>query len=77
MKTSTVLDLFKLDNDGSSQKQKEDPKINIQGDVEMRGSNSGLSKVWDEMGQLWDQRQYSEEFNLETFISKMKKSDDS
>ena len=53
-----VLDLFSL----TSQQP------NGQG-----GSDNGIKSVLDNLPELWEEDQYSEEYNMDTFISNMNK----
>lgn len=71
MDTNQLLDLFdvdenatKLDNNGNEKKEK-----NIQEDL-----TGGLvpSDAVGELGQLWDESQYEDEYNLDNFIKTLK-----
>merc|ERR1711892_190527 len=59
MQTDQVLDLFSL----TSQQQG--------GQGGQGGSDNGIKSVLDNLPELWEEDQYSEEYNMDTFISNM------
>lgn len=82
MDTGQLLDLFDVDQSGQ-QEQNED----VEGSTKTNGTGnkatsddaiheSGLSgkagAIVNELGELWDQSQYDEEYNLDTFIKSLK-----
>merc|ERR1719481_1966638 len=62
MQTDQVLDLFSLTAQQSGGRR-EDPS----------NADSGIKAVLDNLPELWEEEQYSEEYNMDTFISNMKK----
>merc|ERR1719470_789062 len=60
MQTDQVLDLFSLTN--------EQPGGQREG-----SSDTGIKSVLDNLPELWEEDQYSEEYNMDTFISNMNK----
>ena len=59
MQTDQVLDLFSLDSVGASKDQD--------------GSSGGGAKaVLDNLPELWNEEQYSEEYNMDSFIKNLK-----
>ena len=56
------MDLFSLTAQQSGGRR-EDPS----------NADSGIKAVLDNLPELWEEEQYSEEYNMDTFISNMKK----
>lgn len=85
METDQILDLFSLgegmEGGGisgldhatvageSSTNVREEDMVDEQGNVKKKGEKGFL----DDIGELWDERQYEEEFNLDSFLQKMQK----
>ena len=78
METDQILDLFNL-SDGAALPPldqtnsledggKEEDMVDATGEVREKGKKGWL----DEIGELWDDRQYEEEFDLGGFLEKMK-----
>lgn len=79
MGTDQLLDLFtlgetaedaerpSLDNTGEVGANEVD-MVDIDGEVKERGKKG----VLDELTELWDDRQYEEEYNLDSFLASMK-----
>ncbi|KKK24959.1 TBP associated factor (Mot1) [Aspergillus rambellii] len=75
MDTDQLLDLFNL---GETAENAEKPSehaagnevdmVDIDGEVKEKGKKGWL----DDLGELWDDRQYQEEYNLDSFLSTMK-----
>jgi TATA-binding protein-associated factor len=77
MDTDQLLDLFSL---GETAEGAEKPRadngiggneadmVDIDGEVKEKGKKGWL----DDLGELWDDRQYEEEYNLDTFLATMK-----
>lgn len=77
METDQILDLFNL---GETAEGAEKPTsaaaaggdevemVDIDGEVKEKGKKGWL----DEIGELWDERQYREEYDLDSFLSSMK-----
>ena len=75
MDTDQLLDLFNL---GETADNAEKPSehaagnevdmVDIDGEVKEKGKKGWL----DDLGELWDDRQYQEEYNLDSFLQTMK-----
>lgn len=76
MDTDQLLDLFNL---GETADHAEKPfdstaaghevdMVDIDGEVKEKGKKGWL----DDLGELWDDRQYQEEYNLDSFLATMK-----
>lgn len=79
MQTDQILDLFNVgdtDSGGLSleEKAKDPNSINEADAVDAEGNvrEKGKKGVLDELTELWDERQYEEEFNLDGFLASMK-----
>ncbi|KAK0362778.1 TATA-binding protein-associated factor mot1 [Friedmanniomyces endolithicus] len=79
METDQILDLFNLGETdpnlafgggerGEGEAVDESNAVDAEGNVKERGKKG----VLDELGELWDDRQYEEEFNLDGFLKTMK-----
>jgi TATA-binding protein-associated factor len=78
METDQILDLFNLNEpDGASapplpnagdQQATEDDAVDATGEVRKDGKRGFL----DELGELWDEKQYEEEYNLDSFLATMR-----
>lgn len=73
METDQILDLFSLgDTDGvpmaAADDQGEEDAVDATGEVREKGKKGYL----DEIGELWDEGLYEEEFSLDGFLGKMK-----
>lgn len=75
METDQILDLFNLgevsDTGGEGTGAgKEEDMVDIEtGEVRKKGEKGWL----DDVGELWDERQYEEEFNLDSFVQNLQK----
>lgn len=80
METDQILDLFNLgetdssllpssqnNNHGENEKGEEDA-VDATGELREKGKKGWL----DDLGELWDDRQYEESFDLEGFLKSMK-----
>jgi TATA-binding protein-associated factor len=79
MQTDQILDLFNVgdaERGGLSFEDKaNDPNaINESDAVDAEGNvrEKGKKGILDELTELWDERQYEEEFNLDGFLATMK-----
>lgn len=80
MQTDQILDLFNVGSDADSgglsleEKAKDPNAINETDAVDAEGNvrEKGKKGVLDELTDLWDERQYEEEFNLDGFLATMK-----
>jgi TATA-binding protein-associated factor len=77
MDTDQLLDLFNLgETSESAEKPSQDgglggnevDMVDIDGEVKEKGKKGWL----DDLGELWDDRQYQEEYNLDSFLATMK-----
>jgi len=80
MDTDQLLDLFSLGEIADSAEKpgpdaaaaagtgNEVDMIDIDGEVKEKGKKGWL----DDLGELWDDRQYQEEYNLDSFLASMK-----
>ena len=80
MDTDQILDLFNLgetadgldqggtSKDGGMLNGKEEDMVDATGEVREKGKKGWL----DDLGELWDDRQYEEEYNLDSFLATMK-----
>ncbi|KAJ5587030.1 uncharacterized protein N7459_002795 [Penicillium hispanicum] len=74
MDTDQLLDLFNLGETAdtaekpSEQTGNEVDMVDIDGEVKEKGKKGWL----DDLGELWDDRQYQEEYNLDSFLATMK-----
>jgi len=72
METDQILDLFSLgenaDMNGEKSMEGADAVDSVTGEVKEKGKKGFL----DGIGELWDERQYEEEYNLDEFLQKMK-----
>lgn len=79
MQTDQILDLFNVGDTDSGgmllEDNTKDPNsINETDAVDAEGNvrEKGKKGVLDELTELWDERQYEEEFNLDGFLATMK-----
>lgn len=77
MDTDQILDLFNLGDSGTNLLS-DKPKNAIEGreedmvDVETGDVRAPGKKAWaDDLGELWDNRQYEESFDLDGFLKTM------
>ncbi|KAJ5351161.1 hypothetical protein N7452_000135 [Penicillium brevicompactum] len=73
MDTDQLLDLFNLGETADSAEKPEAAgnevdMVDIDGEVKEKGKKGWL----DDLGELWDDRQYQEEYNLDSFLETMK-----
>lgn len=82
METDQILDLFSLGDGGgegmdlarpgaaadTSGTREEEDMVDATGEVREKGKKGWL----DDLGELWDDRQYEESFDLESFLGRMK-----
>ncbi len=77
METDQLLDLFNLGEtaDGTAEKPRPpdgtnvDEMVDEEGNVKKQGEKGWLN----DLGELWDEKQYEEEFNLDSFLQNMQK----
>ena len=79
METDQILDLFNLDESGpggeaipppgsGAEGGREEDLVDVTGEVREKGKKGWL----DGLGELWDERGYEEEYNLDSFLATMK-----
>ncbi|KAH2752761.1 hypothetical protein KXW10_004254 [Aspergillus fumigatus] len=74
MDTDQLLDLFNLGETAETAEKPSDAAgnevdmVDIDGNVKEKGKKGWL----DDLGELWDDRQYQEEYNLDSFLATMK-----
>lgn len=73
MDTDQLLDLFNLGETAETAEKPDAPRnevdmVDIDGEVKEKGKRGWL----DDLGELWDDRQYQEEYNLDSFLASMK-----
>ena len=76
METDQILDLFNvssMDADSAppppdTNKLSEEDAVDAEGNVREKGKRGFL----DEIGELWDEKQYEEEYNLDSFLATMR-----
>ncbi|KAL2014722.1 hypothetical protein VTN00DRAFT_2247 [Thermoascus crustaceus] len=74
MDTDQLLDLFNLGETAEGAEKPGEPvgnevdMVDIDGEVKEKGRKGWL----DDLGELWDDRQYEEEYNLDSFLATMK-----
>ncbi|CCD49506.1 hypothetical protein BofuT4_P098830.1 [Botrytis cinerea T4] len=76
METDQILDLFNLGDtsevplaaDSSVQAEREEDMVDATGEVREKGKKGWL----DDLGELWDGKEYEESFDLEGFLKTMK-----
>jgi TATA-binding protein-associated factor len=75
METDQILDLFNLGETAQAEKPKPpdgsniDEMVDEEGNVKKQGEKGWLN----DLGDLWDEKQYEEEFNLDSFLQNMQK----
>ncbi|KAL6194990.1 hypothetical protein ACLB2K_030612 [Fragaria x ananassa] len=72
MNTDQLLDLFataEASKKGTSVSKHPDGKFD--GDVKLTGAGKGLKAILGGLEELWDQSQYTEEYNLSQFLAKL------
>ena len=82
METDQILDLFNLGESADSVEKgvgsdldttnhargREEDMVDVTGEVKEKGKKGWL----DDIGELWDEGQYEEEYNLDGFLGRMK-----
>lgn len=79
METDQILDLFDLGETGpggdavpasgaGADAGREEDLVDVTGEVKEKGKKGWL----DGLGELWDERGYEEEYNLDSFLASMK-----
>ena len=76
METDQILDLFNMGETSSTLESsagdtvngREEDMVDATGEVREKGKKGWL----DDLGELWDERQYKEEFDLDGFLASMK-----
>ena len=69
MDTSQLLDLFTVDSGREDRKKKDTSAAASAGS----GNKASLKSIMDEMDELWDEKQYENEYDLDSFMGSLKK----
>ncbi|KAI9852363.1 MAG: TATA-binding protein-associated factor mot1 [Thelocarpon superellum] len=75
METDQILDLFNLGETADGIEKAgptDDGDVNEMVDVTGEVKEKGRKGLLDDLGELWDDRQYEEEYNLDSFLATMK-----
>ena len=74
METDQILDLFNLGDtadlpslEGKPEQEREEDMVDVTGEVREKGKKGWL----DDLGELWDDKQYEESFDLDGFLRTM------
>jgi TATA-binding protein-associated factor len=74
METDQILDLFNLGDtadlpslEGNKGEEREEDMVDATGEVREKGKKGWL----DDLGELWDDKQYEESFDLDGFLKSM------
>ena len=77
METDQILDLFNLgdtaegldlNKQSRGGEEREEDMVDVTGEVREKGKKGWL----DDLGELWDDKQYEESFDLDGFLKSMK-----
>ncbi|KAL8737111.1 MAG: hypothetical protein Q9181_002005 [Wetmoreana brouardii] len=74
METGEILDLFNIGDtstsgpSGNDSSGREEDMVDVTGELKEKGKKGYL----DDLGELWDDRQYEEEYDLDNFLATMK-----
>lgn len=72
METGEILDLFNIGDTSASGRSdsagKEEEMVDVTGELKEKGKKGYL----DDLQELWDDRQYEEEYDLDNFLATMK-----
>ncbi|XP_065853225.1 TATA-binding protein-associated factor BTAF1 [Euphorbia lathyris] len=72
MNTDQLLDLFaSADNKTKGTMTSKRSESNVDGDPKLMGTGKGLKAILGGLEDLWDQSQYTEEYNLSQFLAKL------
>ena len=72
MDTSTLLDLFAPADGSGSGSGQDGSKDEAGATGGAGGGGGGMSKVLTNLEELWDESQYQEAFNIDSFVSSLK-----
>ena len=68
METDQILDLFNVGDTVVVSKPSEEDMVDVTGEVRQKGTKG----VLDDIGELWDESQYTDEYDLNNFIASLK-----
>lgn len=71
MDTSQLFDLFKYSDEDRRSSENND-EVDELGNVIKKGHESGLKEMMKKLDNLWDENQYAEEYNLDSFLENLK-----
>jgi TATA-binding protein-associated factor len=68
--TNQLLDLFQYQKQSSKISNRNGRDLDEFGNVEIQGevSPGGLKGILQSLGELWDENEYNEEYNLDNFL---------
>lgn len=72
MQSDRLLDLFAVAPSKDKPEQSVDDGLNTMGEIEdkrRKKKKTGLGQLMDELGDLWQENQYQEDWNVERFAS--------
>lgn len=67
MGTDQLLDLFSLDDQAKGQ------QITSSGGSSDQGKRESIKSILENLGDLWDEKEYESEYNLDNFIKSLKR----
>ncbi|XAR57644.1 Nucleoplasmin ATPase [Bertholletia excelsa] len=71
MNTDQLLDLFTTTETKKGAASLKGSDGNVEGDTKLIGTGKGLKAILGGLEELWDQSQYTEEYNLNQFLAKL------
>ncbi|PSR93588.1 TATA-binding protein-associated factor like [Actinidia chinensis var. chinensis] len=71
MNTDQLLDLFTSADTKKGAAASKGSDGNFDGDSKFSGTGKGLKAILGGLGELWDESQYTEEYNLSEFLAKL------
>lgn len=73
MGTEQILDLFQISGEDDTVKRKTKGKGSAEGGaISGQDQKTSAKNVLESLEGLWDEKQYEEEYNLDSFISSLK-----
>ena len=70
MNTDQILDLFNVQTAGSSASKTAGPEGAL--DAEGNPIKKGAKNVLEDLGELWDEKEYEEEYDMGDYLSSLK-----
>jgi TATA-binding protein-associated factor len=72
MNTSQLLDFFNLTKEIATPRNEQKKKDELVEFQEKQSQKKDLQNILSHLNELWDESQYSEEFDINTFLTKLK-----